>query len=91
MVSAVLVLALNAGIGSSIGIGLKCGIGTSLVKKTLNTFTLSSPHNTSALKKTKVTNSIPMTNILTSYACKTGTAQSQQITTLAKLFTFSEL
>ena len=33
MVSAVSVsvLALNAGIGSSIGIGLKCGIGTSLV------------------------------------------------------------
>ena len=31
MVSAVSVSALKAGIGSSIGIGLKCGIGTSLV------------------------------------------------------------
>ena len=31
MVSAVSVSALNGGIGSSIGIGLKCGIGTSLV------------------------------------------------------------
>ena len=30
-VSAVSVLAINAGIGSSISIGLKCGIGTSLV------------------------------------------------------------
>ena len=33
MVLAVSVLALNAGIGSSIGISLKCGISTSLRKK----------------------------------------------------------
>ena len=32
MVSTVLVLALNAGISSSIGVSLKCGIGTSLVE-----------------------------------------------------------
>ena len=36
MVLAVSVSALNAGIGSSIGIGLKCGIGTFLVKIQLN-------------------------------------------------------
>ena len=38
MVSAVLisVSALNGGIGSSIGIGLKCGIGTSLLETLTN-------------------------------------------------------
>ena len=35
VVSAVSVSALNAGIGSSIGIGLKCGIGTSLIETAL--------------------------------------------------------
>ena len=37
MVSAVSVSALNVGIGSSIGIGLKCGIGTSPLTNNLET------------------------------------------------------
>ena len=67
------------------------------VKKTLNTFTLSSSHNTSVLEKpAELLTLHPMTfihqtNIATSYAHKTGTAQSRQITTLEKLPTHSEL
>ena len=65
------------------------------VEKTSNTITLLSPHNTSLLEKTtKLITPHPTTfthqNITMSYAYKTGTAQRQQITTLAKLPTYSE-
>ena len=52
------------------------------IKKTSNIFTLSSPHNTYSLKKNnKVINNTPYM----SHECQTGTAQSQQVTTIAKL------
>ena len=66
------------------------------VEKTSNTFTLPSPHNTSVLEKTtKLLTPYPMTFIHQNkyyhvIAYKTGTAQIQQITSLAKLPTYNE-
>ena len=45
MVSAVSISALNAGIGNSIGIGLKCGIGISLRLSSKNEFVWSFKHS----------------------------------------------